>query len=48
MDKEDVVQIYNGILAIKRGKTVPFAETWRDLENFTQSEIRKRKTNIIY
>jgi len=47
MDK-DVVQIYNGILAIKRGKTVPFAEIWMDLENFTQSEIRKRKTNTIY
>ena len=35
MDKEDVVQIYNGISAIK-GMKLPFAETWMDLENFTQ------------
>ena len=34
--------------ARKRKETVPFAETWRDLETVTQSEVRKRKTNIIF
>ena len=47
MDKEDVVQIYNGILAIKRNKTMPFAEMWMDLETVIQSEVCQRKTNII-
>ena len=31
MDK-DVVHIYNGILAIKTNKIMPFAATWMDLE----------------
>ena len=26
---------------------VPFAEKWMDLETVTQSEARKRKTNIL-
>ena len=29
--------------AIKRNGTVPFAETWVDLETVTQSEVRKKK-----
>ena len=33
--------------AIKRNKIVSFAETWMDLETVIQSEVRKRKTNII-
>ena len=33
--------------AIKRNKTVPFAETWIDPETVIQSEVRKRKTNIV-
>ena len=33
MDKEDVVHVYNGILlTIKKGRKMPFAETWMDLE----------------
>ena len=48
MDKEDVVYIYNGILAIKRNKTGSFVEMWMDLESVIQSEVRKRKTNIVY
>ena len=33
--------------AIKRNEIVPFAGTWMDLETFIQSEVRKRKPNII-
>ena len=33
--------------AIKRNKIVPFAETWMDVETVIQSEVRKRKTNIV-
>ena len=32
MDKEDVVHIYIGILAIKRNEIVPLAGTWMYLE----------------
>ena len=39
-DKDDVVRIHDG-----RNVTVPFAETWMDLETVTQSEVRK--TNIV-
>ena len=49
MDKEDVVYIYNGILAIKRNKIGSFVETWMDLETVIKSEVvRKRKTKILY
>ena len=32
MDKEDVVHIYSGILAIKKNEIMLFAATWMDLE----------------
>ena len=49
MDKEVVVHIYNGILlSIKRNKIESFVETWVDLETVIQSEVRKRKPNIVY
>ena len=32
MDKEDVGQIYNGILVIKKSETMPLPATWMDLE----------------
>ena len=48
MDKEDVVCIYNGILAIKQNEIGSFVEMQMDLETVIQSEVRKRKTNIIY
>ena len=44
-DREDVVHRYNGILVIKRNKTVPFAEMWMDLETVIQKE--KKKSYII-
>ena len=34
--------------AIKRNEIGPFEETWMDLESVIQSEVRKRKTNIVY
>ena len=39
MDKEDVVHIYNGILAIKKNEIMPFATTWMDLEIIILSEV---------
>ena len=33
--------------AIKRNEIVPFAEMWMDLETVTQTEVIKRKTNIV-
>ena len=47
MDKEDVLHIYNGILAIKRNETGSFVVIWMNLESVIQIEVRKRKTNII-
>ena len=32
---------------IKRNKIGSFVEMWMDLETVIQSEVRKRKTNII-
>ena len=34
--------------AIKRNEIGSFVGTWIDLETVIQSEVRKRKTNIIY
>ena len=34
--------------AIKRNKIGSFLEMWIDLETVIQSEVRKRKTNIVY
>ena len=34
--------------AIKRNKIELFVVRWMDLESVIQSEVRKRKTNIIY
>ena len=45
MDKEDVVHIYSGILAIKRNETGSFVETWMDLETVIQSEVSQKEKN---
>ena len=33
---------------IKRNEIESFVETWMDLVSVIQSEVRKRKTSIIY
>ena len=48
MNKENVINIYNGILLNREKKEIlPFATTWMDLEMVTLSKIRKRKTKSI-
>ena len=48
MDKEDVVYLYNGILAIRNDEYPPFASTWMGLEGIMLSEVNWRRTNIIW
>ena len=45
MDKEHVVHIYNGILALKRNEIGSFVEMWMDLETVIQSEISQKGKN---
>ena len=45
VDKEDVVHVYSGILAIKRTEIGSFVETWMDLETIIQSEISQKEKN---
>ena len=53
MDEEDVVHIYNGILAIKN-EILPFAIMWMDLESVFLSEVSRTEkekyhmTSFIY
>ena len=48
MDKDDVVQIYNGIvLGHKKDEIMPFAATWMALESVILSEASYHKANII-
>ena len=48
MDKEAVVHIYNGILAIKRNTFESVLMRWMNLEPIIQSEVSQRKVNIIF
>ena len=45
MDKEDVVHIYNGILAIKRNEIGSFVEKCMVLETVIQSEVSQKEKN---
>ena len=42
MDKEDVIHIYSGILAIKKTEIMPFTATWMDLETVILGEVSER------
>ena len=50
MDKEDVVHIYNGILAVKKNEIMPFAATLMDLEIVILSEVSQteKEKYMIY
>ena len=43
MDKEAVVHIYNGILAIKKNAFKSVLMRWMDLEPITQSEVSQKE-----
>ena len=45
MDKEYMLHIYNGILAIKRNEIGSFVETWMNLETVIQSEVSQKEKN---
>ena len=44
-DKEDVVHIYNVMLAMKRNKIGSFVAMWMDLETVIQSEVSQKEKN---
>ena len=39
LDKEDMVYLYNGILAIKMHEIMPFVATWMDVEIIISNEV---------
>ena len=41
-DNEDVVHIYNGILAIKKNEVMILSSTWMDLETIILSEVKDK------
>ena len=43
MDKEDVLHIYNGILAIKRNTSESVLMRWMNLEPIIQSEVSQKE-----
>ena len=47
MDKEVVVHIDNGILAIKRNMFDSVLMRWPNLEPIIQNEVSQKKTNVI-
>ena len=48
VDKDNVVCIYNGVLAIKRNEIGSFVETWMDLKSVIQSEVSQKEKQIPY
>ena len=49
IDKEDMVHLYNGILAIKKNKIMPFAATRvQPVYIIIQTEIRQRERQVPY
>ena len=49
-DKEDVIYIYDGILAIKKSEVMSLETTWMNLEIILLilSEVSQSKANIIW
>ena len=47
MDKEVVVHIYNGILAIKRHASESVLVRWMNLERVIQSEVREKQISYV-
>ena len=48
MDKEDVVNMHNGIYStIKKNEIMPFAAIWTDLKIIILSEVSQRKISIL-
>ena len=45
MDKEAVVYIYNGVLAIKKNTLESVLVRWMNLESMTQSEVSQKEKN---
>ena len=45
MDKEDVVHIHSGMLAIKKNEMMPFAATCVDLESIILSQVNQTEKN---
>ena len=43
-----MVHTYDGILLSHKKETMPFAETWMDLETIILSEVSQTKTNTIW
>ena len=48
MDKEDVIHVSNGILAIKKNKIMPFEATRMDLEIIILSEVSHTEKDKYY
>ena len=42
---KDVIRIYNYSSAMKRNETVPFTETWMDLDVVIQSGVCQKEKN---
>ena len=48
MDKEAVVHIYNGILAIKRNEFESILVKWMKLEPVIQNEVSQKEKNEYF
>ena len=48
MDKEDVVNTNNGVLALKMSERMPFAAIWMQLEIIILSDVRQIAYDITY
>ena len=47
INKEDIVYVYNGILAIRKDEYIPFTLAWMEVEGIIVSEISQLEKTII-